>query len=151
MKKIIFLALISFIGITATAQKATEKDVQGKWKMISFAADDVTIDILAEKFTLAPELEKSLTPAQKEEMELSMQMGIEMLKEAYASFEGTKFSQVVGPETQTGSFFMKDGNSMVSINDNGEVIDLVATIVDKKLHLKKTSAEENIHLIYVKQ
>lgn len=145
------MVITCFIAFTATAQKATEKDLQGKWKMVSFAADDVSIDIVAGKYTLSPEMSKNLTAEQKEEMDLSMQMGIEMLKEAYATFEGTTFNQFMGPENQKGTLIMKEGSPYVSINDNGQVVDLAAAIIDKKLHLTKTSADENVHLIYVRQ
>ena len=144
--------LTCFVALTASAQqKATEKDLQGKWKMVSFTADDVSIDITAGKYTLSPEMSKNLTAEQKEEMDLSMQMGIEMLKEAYATFEGSAFSQVIGPQSQKGNLIMKNGSPFVSFTDNGELVELAAAIIDKKLHLTKTSAEENIHLIYVKQ
>ena len=155
MKKLVYLCVAICFSTLATAQKVTQADLQGTWKMISFAGGGVNVDVLAEKFTVDPEIEKQLTAETKQQMELGMLQAMEMFKESYAVIDGANLKQSMGPQEQKGTFTMKeqDGKQFLVLTVAGAPAteDLGVSIVDKKLHITQGAPGDAATFIYVKQ
>jgi hypothetical protein len=147
------LAICMFTTI-ATAQKVTEQDLQGTWKMTNFSAGGLMVDVPANKITLKPELESQLTPEQKQQMEEQMDLAMEMFKESYAYIEGKNLRQTMGGQEQKGTFTLKDQDGkqyIVLTVAEGATEDMLVSIKDKKLMISQGEGAEAAEFVYIKQ
>ena len=156
MKNLIYmcLAICMFTSI-ATAQKVTQKDLQGTWKMTSFIAGGLIVDVPTEKISLKPEVESQLTPEQKKQFNDEMSLAMEMFKESYAYIEGNTIKQTMGGQEQKGTFTIKDkdGKQYLVLTENAEgpSEDMLVSIKDKKLYLTQGQESEKAEFVYIKQ
>lgn len=147
--------LVAFCLTTvASAQKLTEKDIQGTWKMVSLDAPQMKIDVATEKIVLSPEMEAQMTPEMKQQMEAGMAEAFEVFKESYAYVEGKNLRQAMGPEERKGTFVIaqKDGkNVMTFTTADGTSEEIIVALADKKLSLTLSGGGESATFTYVKQ
>ncbi|WP_294822902.1 hypothetical protein [uncultured Flavobacterium sp.] len=154
MKKILYLFLAVCLSASAYAQKLTDKDIQGNWKLASLEASGMTIDVANEKIVLPPEAQASLTEEQKTEMDAGMAQAMEMFRESYAKIEGKNLTQNLGPEGQSGTFVLshKDGKNILTLTkDDGTTKNITVSIVDKKLRLQEDQEGVSAVFVYTKQ
>ena len=156
MKNLIYLCLaICMFTSIAAAQKVTEKDLQGTWKMTNFVAGGLIVDVPANTVTLQPELASQLTPEQKKQFDEGTSLAMEMFKESYAYIEGKTIKQTMGGKEQAGTFTIKeqDGNQYLVLTENegSPSEDILVSIKDKKLYLTQGSADDKAEFVYVKQ
>lgn len=155
MKKLIYACLaVLFFTTLVNAQKVAQKDLQGTWKMISFTAGGLNVDIPTEKITLSPEMEAQMTPEVKQQMQDGMKQAMEIFKSSFAYVEGNSLRQTMGGQEQKGSFTMKeqDGKQyLVLTTEGGTTEDILVTITDKKLHLSQGQGNDAAKFIYAKQ
>ncbi len=154
MKKVLYLFVAVCLSTVASAQKLTDKDIQGTWKLAALEASGMKIDVAGEKVVLSPEMEAQLTPEAKEQMNAGMAQAMEMFRESYAYVEGKNLRQTMGPEEQKGTFVMaqKDGKNVITLTkEDGTTEEIVATIVDKKLHLEQAGGGASAVFVYTKQ
>lgn len=156
MKNLIYMcfAIFMFTSI-ATAQKVTEKDLQGTWKMTNFTAGGIIVDVPLNKISLQPEVESQLTPEQKKQFNDEMSLAMEMFKDSYAYIDGANLRQTMGGQEQKGTFTLKElnGKQYIVLN-NGEGApseDIMVTIKDKKLYLTQGAENEKAEFVYIKQ
>jgi hypothetical protein len=154
MKKLMFLFVAVCLSTVASAQKLTEKDLQGNWKLSALETSGMLIDVEKEKIVLPPEMEAQLTDDQKQQMNAGMAQAMEMFKEAYAKFDGKKLTQNLGPEGQEGTFVLaqKDGKNVLTLTEaDGSTKDIIVSIVDKKLRLEENEGGASAVFVYAKQ
>ncbi|AWH83767.1 hypothetical protein HYN59_00955 [Flavobacterium album] len=154
MKKLMYLFVALCLTTVASAQKLTEKDIQGTWKLASLEAGGMKIDVVAEKINLSPEQEAKMTPEMKQQMEAGMAQAMEMFKESYAYIDGKNLRQTMGPEEQKGTFVLanKDGKNIITLTkDDGTTEEITVSIVDKKLHLVQSGEGASADFTYTKQ
>lgn len=154
MRTLFFLcAILCMATTTASAQKITQKDLQGAWKMIAFSADGIHVDVPTEKITLSPELESQLTPDMKQEIELGILEAMESLKTSFAYFEGNNVRQAMGTEEQKGTYTLKDieGQQLLTATlADGTMQELGISIKGNTLYLMHLAPDAG-EFIYVKQ
>ena len=155
MKKLIYLCFaMCFFTLVSTAQKFTQQDLQGTWKLTSFSGGGMTIDVVKGKFDLSPELLSQLSESDKMQMDLGMAQAMEMFKESYAEFTGNSLKQNMGPAEHSGTFTLKEegGKQFLVFTDTAGVTeDLGVSIKDKSLHLLQGTGAETAELVFIKQ
>jgi hypothetical protein len=154
MKKLLYLFVAVCISATASAQKLTDKDIQGTWKLAALEASGMVIDVVKEKVTLPPETEAMLTEEQKAEMNAGMAQAMEMFRESFAKIEGKNLTQNLGPEEQKGTFVMaqKEGKNVITLTqEDGTTKEIIVSIVDKKLRLEENEGGAAAVFVYTKQ
>jgi len=155
MKKLIALCFtMCFFTAIGTAQKLTQKDLQGTWKMERFSANGIVIDLWAATITLSPELEKQLTAEQKKDIQSGMAQVMEVFKESYAYVDGNNLRQTMGPQEQKGTFTVKDQDGkqfLAFTSEAGVAEDMAVSIKDKKLYISQGTGAEAAEFIYTKQ
>lgn len=156
MKKLIImcLAICMFTSI-ATAQKVTEKDLQGTWKMTSFIGGGLIVDVPLNNISLKPEVESQLTPEQKKQFNDERELAMEMFKESYAYIDGNSIRQTMGGKEQKGSFTLKeqDGKQYLVLTESegSATENIEVSMKDKKLYLTQGAENEKAEFVYVKQ
>lgn len=99
-----------FITVTASAQKVTEKDLQGTWKLTSFNTDGIEIDITTGVVTVSEEVKSQLSPEAIDNIKAGMREVMEPLSMWYVYITGSSIRQAVGPEQEQGTFTIADKN-----------------------------------------
>jgi len=136
----------------AFAQKLTQKDLQGTWKLTSFSSEGISVDVATEKFTLSKDLEAQLTPEMKQGIELGILQIMEALKESYAYFDGNNLRQTMGPQEHKGTFTMKetDGKQFLVVAlPDGTSDEMEIIMKGKLLHMVQGGADGEY--VYIKQ
>lgn len=155
MRKLLYLFVAVCISATASAQKLTEKDLQGSWNLAAVEASGMVIDVAKEKVTLPPETEAMLTEEQKAEMNAGMAQAMEMFRESHAKFEGKNFTQNMGPEEigkGTYTITQKDGKNIMTLTEAiGTPKEITISITDKKLRMEATEGGAVVAFVYTKQ
>jgi hypothetical protein len=154
MKKIFLLCLFVFISAAASAQKVTEKDLQGNWKMTAFNAGGINVDVATEKITLSKEMEGKVTPQQQQQMQAQMAQAMTIFKTSSVSVAGNSFNQTMGQQQQKGTFTLKEKEGkqyLMLTQENGTVEELNVAISGKMLHIGQGDATKGATFVYIKQ
>ncbi|MEL1245420.1 hypothetical protein AAEO56_14190 [Flavobacterium sp. DGU11] len=154
MKKLTYLFVAFCLTTVASAQKLTDKDIQGTWKLASLEAAGNKIDVVAGKIILSPEQEAKMTPEMKQQMEAGMAQAMEMFQESYAYIDGKTLRQTMGPEEQKGTYVLanKDGKNIITLTkEDGTTEEITVSIVDKKLHLVQAGEGASADFAYTRQ
>lgn len=155
MKKLIYVCLaMCFFTTIASAQKLTQKDLQGTWKMTAFNAGGLNVDVITEKVTLSPEVEAQMTPETKQQMQAGMQQAMEVFKASFAYVEGNNLRQTMGGQEQKGTFTIKDQDGkqyLVLTQPEGITEDILVSMKDKKLYLSQGAGDDAAQFVYAKQ
>jgi len=137
MKKI-FFTLSMFIFVTsAWAQKLTEKDLQGNWKLIKYEVGGISLDIPTGKATME-KTSDPLAAAMGMQMIGEMEGYTESLSMATLEIKGNNFSQLISSHMRNGPFTIieKDGQQFISATfDNGSSDQIPFSIIDGNLYL----------------
>ncbi len=147
--------LLAFLAtaITVQAQKVTEGDLLGTWKLVSYKDEQVTIDAIKGTYVLDAEYKENLTPAELKEEEHNYAIMTKQYKGASITFEGGNTAkQVIGEETYSGTYRLETENKVTEIvvtSEEGEEEEpAVISIKDNKLYI---TVEDEIELIYKRQ
>ena len=133
MKKSFLIICTLFCFAASWAQKVTQKDLQGKWKLISYSIPNATLNVETGEVTLT--VVNDATASLKTDMEGFA----EDLKATYIEIEGNNFYQIVIDSVKNGPFTLGEKDGMQSINavfDDGTQEQLPFELKDGKLHFK---------------
>lgn len=153
MKKTIYLFVALCISTLATAQKITEKDLQGTWNLAAFNANGIQLDITTGTVNVSEELKSQLTPEMITELNDSVKEGIAVLKSSNVVFTGKNTKQNIAGQEKSGSFEIKDKNGeqyIITTYPDKTTSETTVTIKDKKLHLSKSDQGQTAELIFNK-
>lgn len=154
MKKLIYLSVaFCFLTTLACAQKITEKDLQGKWKLASFNAQGVTFDVEKGAINISDEAKQMLPPEALEQLKGSADAALESFKMAYVIFDANKVTQTMGPESNEGTFTIieKDKEQYLHATYGDMTDDAGIAIKDKRLHITITGDGDDAVMIYTKE
>lgn len=154
MKKLLYLSFaFCLLSTIAFAQKITEKDLQGKWKLASFTAQGITFDIEKGVVTISEEAKAGLPPEAMAQLKDNMDAALEPFKQAFVLFEGNKVKQTMGMDSNEGTFTVieKDKQQYIHATYSDITDDAAVLIKDKRLHLTITGDGDDAQMIYTKQ
>jgi hypothetical protein len=150
MKKIFALAALLATLVCATAQ-ITPKDLQGKWKLVTYDDGSATIDAGKGTFELQDDYKQGLTESELKEDEHNYAILARQTKTATLEFKGDKVTQVFGTDVFNGTFEVENGegvSGLVLNTDDGQ--ETLAEIVIKGRLLYMDSYEDGLLLVYKK-
>jgi hypothetical protein len=155
MKNVLYLCLAVCLCTTlAFAQKVTNKELQGNWKMTGFNTQGIGLDLKTQEVTISPELQAQLTPEAITGIKEGMKQAIEPLSASYVNFKGNTMKLAVGPEAETGDFTLteKDGKQSLALkNADGTTTDLPVMMKDKLLYLTLSDKGQTADFIFRKE
>lgn len=110
--KNLLLSVFLFVTISpllaqAKAEIFTEKDIQGKWKLVTYATDEVSLDITTGQATVNDVVAKTKGPELAEVLKEDTEAQLEKLKYDYLEITGTKFSLLTEGVVKLGTYKIK--------------------------------------------
>lgn len=137
MKKSILILSALFFLAPLWAQKATLKDLQGKWKLIIYNVQGASLNVVTGKAVVTDNT-GPLMAAMSGKLISDMEMYTEGLRMSTLEIEGNNFSQVIVDFMRNGPFTIieKDGRQFISGKfDDGTTDEIPFKIVDGNLYL----------------
>ena len=153
MKKLFLLLAACMLTAAATAQKITQKDLQGTWKLASFSVSGLSLDVATENITFSKEMQAKYPGEALEQIKLSMLESVEGFKTARTYVEGSTIRQVVGPDEDKGTFTITDKGTeqfIVISNPEGIAAEMQIFFKDKQLHIIQKDEEQEVDFAYIK-
>ena len=153
MKKLIYLFVALGICSMASAQKITEKDLQGNWKLIGLSTNGVYLDVTSGTVTIPDDLKTQLTPDITTQINDAMTQAAAQLKNSTASFTGNNLKQNMGGKEKNGTFSLKDvegGQLMTTTWSDATTSETGISIKDKKLSVLRSGQGQTAEFIFTK-
>jgi hypothetical protein len=136
--KSFFLTLIAILSmLSLCAQNATQNDLQGDWKLVTYVVKGASLDVQTGQVTLSKP-ESALMEAMGERLKADMESYAGGLRVSSLEIAGNNFDQVVGDTARNGPFTIveKNGQQYISAKfDNGTSDQIPFKIFDGKLYL----------------
>lgn len=107
--KNLLLSIFLFVTVSplwaqATAEIYTEKDFQGKWKLVTYSENNVNLDVETGLVTVDEVYEKTIKPEVAASLKQDMERDAVNYKDDYLEVAGKKFTMYVNNKTEKGSF-----------------------------------------------
>lgn len=138
---------------TVSAQKVTEKELQGNWKLSTYIAYGTSLNVETGEVTASKEVEISTNPQLLQQIKDNMSQVREQLKTAYIYITGNNFRQIIADEVKDGPFTLKEskGTFVIAANfDDGTSSNMPVSIDNKgHLHLKNNIKKQEF--IYTRE
>jgi hypothetical protein len=137
-KNFLFTFCLFLLMAPLWAQKATEKDLQGNWKLITYAVSGASLDVETGKVTLNEGDGSPLMAAMGIKLKTDMEAYAEGLRVSSLEITGNNFYQVIVDFARNGSFTITEKNDQQFISakfDDGSGDDIPFKIIDGKLYL----------------
>jgi hypothetical protein len=152
MKKLILFVALSVCSL-ASAQKVTDKDLQGNWKLTGLSTNGISLDIATGVVVISDELKAQLTPEITTQINDGMKQAAEQLKNSSTTFTGTTLKQNIGGQEKSGTYTLKDVNGtqiMTATWSDATTSETSVWIKEKKLHISKSEQGQTAELVFVK-
>lgn len=152
MRKFIFAFVACIFALFASAQKITEKDLQGNWKLTGLITAGIALDVRTGKITNSKEAEITIPPDAFTIIKDNIKQYGGSLNNSYTNITGNSIKQVLGDITKNGTFMLKDYKKiqLISIkNDDGTNTEIPIKIVNERLYI--TNPKNKQELIYNKE
>lgn len=152
MKKLMYacLALCLFTTI-ASAQKITQKDLQGNWTLLGLESGPVYFDLVKKDIIIAAEIKGQMPP----EALAEMRTALAMLEGSYLEVKDNNLTMTLGVEGENGTFVLteKDNKQIITVTfENGTADDSEIFIKDKQLHIAQyANGQKESEFVYVKK
>ena len=152
MKKLIYacLALCLFTTI-ASAQKITQKDLQGNWTLLGFESGPIYFDLVKKDIIVPAELKGQIPP----DADAQMRAALPMLDGSYLEVKDNNLTMTLGPDGESGTFVLteKDGKQIMTITFEDKTSDESEIFMkDKQLHLVQyTDGVKEAEFVYAKK
>ncbi|KOS07814.1 hypothetical protein AM493_18460 [Flavobacterium akiainvivens] len=146
--KLLYLLILFVTALSATAQVA-EKDIAGRWKLVSCNDGSAIIDAEKGTFVLDAGYVKSLSAAELTESERDYRILVKQYANAYLDFKQGKVQQQFGEDVYSGTYKLEtfEEDELTITDEEGEIT-YVVDIKDGKLHV--SNYEEGYEMVYKK-
>src|SRR4051812_46986631 len=101
MKKSLTIFCMLLLSVSVWAQKATEKDLQGNWKLITYEVNGAILDVASGKVTLTKN-DEPLMAAMAGKLTADMESYAEGLRTSSLEIVGNNFNQIVVDSVRNG-------------------------------------------------
>lgn len=133
MKNLLLSVFLFVSAMPLWSQIVTEKDFQGKWKLVSYTTKDATLDVATGKATVNEASQKNLGPEFTAKLIEEMEALANEYHNDYLEFKGKKFSMFVDDKITKGTY------KITRDKENNQVV--VATFKDTS----KSTVPINLH------
>lgn len=147
----LFSALCLFT--TVSAQKLTNTDLQGEWKLSALDNNGAHVDITSGEITISTELKTQLTPDMVEQLSSGLKQSITKLRVSDVVFTGNAVKQNMAGKEKKGIYTLKEqeGKQYAAFNwDNNTTTESFIWIKNKQLHIQKSEQGQVFEFIYSK-
>lgn len=154
MRKLIYLFVVCSLTTVATAQKVTEKELQGNWKLAGLNANGITLDMKTETVTISEELKAQLTPDMITQINDGMKQAVTPLKNSSTVFTGSNVKQIIAGQEKSGTYTVASKDNVQSISykwSDGTTTEEEVSLKDKQLLLTKSQQGQSAVFIYSKE
>lgn len=152
MKKIIFAFVTCTLTMLASAQKITDKDLQGSWKLTTLMTTGITLDVASGKISYSKETEITTPPTTLETIKDNIKQYGESLKDTSINISGNDIAQTMGGKTKTGTFTIKNHEKIQTLAtkyNDGTTNEVPVKIINGQLHV--TNHKNKQELIYSRE
>lgn len=153
MKKLLILFSALFLFTTVSAQKLTNTDLQGEWKLSALDNNGAHVDIKSGEITISTELKTQLTTDMIEQLSEGLKQSISKLRVSDVVFTGNNVKQNMAGKEKKGTFALKEqeGKQYAAFNwDNNTASESFIWIKNKQLHIQKSEQGQVFEFIYSK-
>ena len=151
MKNFLLTICAFFIFVPLWAQKVTQEDLQGNWKLVTYIVPGATLDIVTGKVTMS-EQKNPMDVAVAAKLKADMESYAPGLSQAALEIKGNNFYRVFYDVVNNGPFTIinKTDHQVISASfDDGTTAEIPFRIKDGKLYT--TNLEKSKLYIYEKQ
>lgn len=137
MKNLFCIACLFFFASALWAQKATEKDLQGNWKLVTYEVTGASLDVESGKVTLTDTKNPLLAPLGNK-LTTDMQGYAQGLRMSTLEIVGNNFNQTIIDNVRNGAFTIAEKNGeqvIIAKFDNGHSDEIPFKFIDGKLCL----------------
>lgn len=129
-----------------SAQKITEKDLQGNWKLTTYISYGASLDVETGEITIPKEIEATTNPGILEQIKGNMAQFKEQLKTSYIYITGNNIRQIMADQVKDGPFTLKENKGFYAIAanfDDGTSKNIPVSINSKgQLHVKDNRTQQ---------
>jgi hypothetical protein len=153
MKKLIYLLAVCCISLSALAQKITDKDLQGNWKLTGYNQNGITVDVLTGAITVSEEMKAQTSPEMMGQIDESIKESLEALRVSNVTFTGNTIKQNRGGREQNGTYTLKHSDGrlvMITAWSDQTTSETTVWIKDTQLYIFKYEQGQSAEFVYNK-
>ena len=148
MKKIYTFIFCFMLAVGAQAQKNMQRDIQGKWKLVSYQDEQVYIDAEKGTYVLDEGFKGMLSPDDLKEADHDYKIMTAQYKNATLEFKGDQAVQIIGTETYGGTFTLETagGETVLTISTTEDTEEEAVITIEKGL--LRVTIDDTMDLVY---
>jgi uncharacterized protein YdeI (BOF family) len=153
MKKLIYLVAVFCISLSALAQKLTDKDLQGNWKLTGFNQNGVTLDVATGAVSVSEEMKTQISPELMSQIDKSVQQILEPLRASSVTIAGNSIKQNMAGQEKTGTYVLKESDGrlvMATSWSDKTTSETTVWIKDKQLYIFKYEQGQSAEFVFNK-
>jgi hypothetical protein len=153
MKKLIYLFAVYCISISAFAQKITDKDLQGSWKLTGFNQNGITLDVTTGAVAVSEEMKAQLSPEMMSQIDESVKQVLEPLRASSVNITGNNIIQNMGGQERNGTYTLKESDGrlvMITAWSDKTTSETTVWIKDKQLYIFKYEQGQSAEFVFNK-
>lgn len=153
MKKIIYLLALCLITVSAIAQKLTDKDLQGSWKLAVFNHNGVNVNVSTGAVTISEEMKSQLSPEMMSQIDESVKEVLEPLRASNVTFTGNSIMQNMGGQEKNGTYTIKDKDGhqvMTTAWSDATTSETTVWIKDNQLYIFRYEQGQSGEFVFIK-
>jgi len=153
MKKLIYLTALSLLSVSAIAQKLTDKDLQGNWKLSGFNHNGVNLNVLTGDVVISEDMKAQLSPEMMSQIDESVKEVIEPLRLSNVTFAGNSIMQNMGGQEKNGTYTIKDkdGHQVMTTSWNDTTTsETTVWMKNQQLYIFKYEQGQSAEFVFTK-
>ncbi|AWH83751.1 hypothetical protein HYN59_00860 [Flavobacterium album] len=145
MENKLFTVLAFLFVFAANAQKITEKDLLGKWNIISLTISGDKMDFKTGTITVSEDWQKDGLQIAKSEREVLLKESLPYFRTTNVTFFENRFlSFRLGPEDYSGNYAIVEEGGITYIQAENSAVDRVPVMLKEGLLYWELAIEEDI-------
>lgn len=153
MKKLIYFFVACCITVPAIAQKITDKDLQGNWKLAGYNQNGITVNIATGAITVSEEMKLQISPEMMSQLNESVKQILEPLRASNVTFTGNSIQQNMGGQQKSGTYTIKDSDGrqvMTATWSDNSSSETSVWIKDKQLYIFRYEQGQSAEFVFDK-
>jgi len=155
MKKHFYLLLAFCLIVTgANAQTITNKELQGRWNLLSCDLGGIILDLKTDQIRFSDEVSESMDQEAQDALVEGMAETLAKFREGYIEFTDNKVTVFLEtPDTAVYTLTQKDGVQHIAMtyDEDTTVDDFEIALIGKELHLTIEEEEAKVEFVYLKK
>ena len=153
MKRLIYLFVACSISLTALAQKITDKDLQGSWKLAGYNQNGIAVNIATGAVTVSEEMKNQISAEMMSQIDESVKQVLEPLRASSVTFTGAAIFQNMGGQEKNGTYTLKESDGrqvMTTTWSDNTTSETSVWIKDKQLYIFRYEQGQSAEFVFNK-